>query len=181
MECTVAKTAADVRTDGIEEPAPTTIRAESTSPLWRLWQATEKLPFGHHIASQALRFAAPYFRTIPATIEHVEPGTARSRMRHWPWVRNHLGTVHAISLCNLAELTMGAVIEATLPPSHRWVPKGMSVSYVALAKGTMHGVATVELPADLDRVDVPVHVEVTDDDGTVVFTAQIDLWVTPKR
>lgn len=161
--------------------APTVIRQGSTSPLWRLWQATEKLPFGHHVASQALRFAAPYFRTIPAVVEDVEPGRATSRMRHWPWVRNHLGTVHAISLCNLAELTMGAVIEATLPPSHRWVPKGMEVAYVALAKGTMHAVATVDLPADLDRVDVPVHVEVTDDEDTVVFTARIDLWVTPRR
>ena len=176
--------ATDLRTRQSEtdaaDPSSTTIRAESTSPLWRLWQATEKLPFGHHLASQALRFAAPYFRTIPATIEQVEPGRATSRMRHWPWVRNHLGTVHAISLCNLAELTMGAVIEATLPPSHRWVPKGMSVSYVALARGTMHAVATVDLPAELDRVDVPVEVEVTDDAGTVVFTATIDLWVTPR-
>ena len=168
-------------TDDTAREIPTVIRAESTSPLWRLWQATEKLPFGHHVASQALRFAAPYFRTIPATIEHVEPGRATSRMRHWPWVRNHLGTVHAISLCNLAELTMGAVIEATLPPSHRWVPKGMSVEYVALARGTMHAVATVDLPADLDRVGVPVEIEVTDDEGTVVFTATIDLWVTPRK
>lgn len=100
-------------------------------------------------------------------------------MRHLPWVRNHLGTVHAISLCNLAELTMGAAIEATLPPTHRWVPQGMQVRYVALARGTMHAIATVDLPDDLDRVGVPV--EVTDDDGDLVFTATIDLWVTPRR
>jgi protocatechuate 3,4-dioxygenase beta subunit len=57
----------------------------------------------------------------------------------------------------------------------------MEVAYVALAEGTMHAVATVELPTDLDRVDLPVEVEVTDDDGQVVFTARIDLWVTPRR
>lgn len=165
----------------IDTDAGSPPHAASTSLLWRLWQATEKLPLGHHLASQVLRSAAPYFRTIPATVEHVEPGSASARMRHWPWVRNHLGTVHAISLCNLAELTMGAAIEATLPPTHRWVPRGMEVTYDALARGTMHAVATVDLPADLDRVGLPVHVEVTDDDGQVVFTARIDLWITPQR
>lgn len=159
----------------------TVVHQPSRSTLWRLWQVAERLPLGNHLASQVLRTAAPYFRTIPAVVEQVEPGRAQARMRHWPWVRNHLGTVHAISLCNLAELTMGAAIEATLPPTHRWVPRGMQVRYVALARGTMHAVAHVDLPADLDRVELPVPVEVTDDDGTVVFTATIDLWITPRR
>jgi len=129
-----------------------------------------------------MRIAAPYFVTIPATVEAAGQGRAEVRMRHMPWVRNHLGTVHAIALCNLAEMTMGLAAEATVPTTHRWIPKGMTVDYKAKARGTMHAVATLTLPEPLPTSgsgeEVPVAVSVTDDDGAEVFTAEIRIWVT---
>jgi hypothetical protein len=38
-------------------------------------------------------------------------------------VYNHLGAVHAIASCNAAEVAMGMLMEATVPRSHRWIPK----------------------------------------------------------
>ena len=38
---------------------------------------------------------------------------------------------------NLAELAGGLAVEASLPPSMRWIPKGMEVDYVRKAVGTM--------------------------------------------
>jgi Domain of unknown function (DUF4442) len=38
-------------------------------------------------------------------------------------VYNHLHTVHAIASCNAAEVAMGMLMEATVPRSHRWIPK----------------------------------------------------------
>jgi Domain of unknown function (DUF4442) len=32
-------------------------------------------------------------------------------------------TVHAIASCNAAEVAMGMLMEATVPRSHRWIPK----------------------------------------------------------
>ena len=129
-----------------------------------------------------MRLAAPYFVTIPATVEAAGPGRAEVRMRHMPWVRNHLGTVHAIALCNLAEMTMGLAAEASVPTTHRWIPKGMTVDYKAKARGTMHAVATLKLPEPLPAggsgEEVPVTVSVTDDEGAEVFTAEIRIWVT---
>ena len=129
-----------------------------------------------------MRLAAPYFVTIPATIESAGPGRAEVRMRHFPWVRNHLGTVHAIALCNLAEMTMGLAAEATVPSSHRWIPKGMTVEYKAKGRGTMHASATLALPDPLpaagDGEQVPVAVSVADDGGSEVFTAEIRIWIT---
>jgi acyl-coenzyme A thioesterase PaaI-like protein len=141
-----------------------------------------RLPFGERLFSFGYQLAAPYFLTIPARLVLVEPGRAEARMWQAPWVRNHLGTVHAIALCNLAEYTMGAVAEASVPATHRWVPKGMSVEYLALARGAMHAVATLELPAsDLgDGIELPVAVSVRDGGGTEVFTATIRIWVTAR-
>lgn len=165
-------------------PARTEAPASSASRVLRLYAAAQRLPGGRHLFSQAFRFVAPYFRSIPATVEHVAPGVATARMRHLPWVRNHLGTVHAIALCNLAELTMGLAAEATVPATHRWIPKGMEVAYLKKARGTMHATATLAIPGDVDdeadSVEVPVDVSVVDPEGTEVFTATIRIWVTPR-
>jgi hypothetical protein len=77
---------------------------------------------------------------------------------------------------------MGAVAEATIPASHRWVPKAMSVEYLAKARGAMHATATLDLPDPLtDRLELPVEVSVRDAGGTEVFTATITIWVTQRE
>ncbi|HKJ35043.1 MAG TPA: hotdog fold domain-containing protein [Solirubrobacterales bacterium] len=149
------------------------------------YRLAERVPFGvgRLAFSGAMRLAAPYFLSIPATVVSAEPGRAEAKMRHLPWVRNHLGTVHAIALCNLAELTMGLAAEATVPASHRWIPKGMTVAYQAKARGTMRATATIDLPEPLPRsgeegAEVPAAISVRDDAGTEVFSAEIRLWIT---
>ena len=151
----------------------------TASPLMRLHDRLAPLPLGGRLFSVAYQAAAPYFLTIPAVIEAVGPGRAQARMAQRPWVRNHLGTVHAIALCNLAEFVMGACAEATVPPGYRWIPKGMSVEYLAKARGTMHATATLSLPAALaDRQEATVEIRVEDDAHSTVFTAQIRIWIT---
>jgi acyl-coenzyme A thioesterase PaaI-like protein len=151
--------------------------------LMSAYRTLDRVPLvGRRAFSLAYQLAAPYFLTIPARIVDVEPGLGHARMAQTPWVRNHLGTVHAIALCNLAEYTMGAVAEATIPASHRWVPKAMSVEYLAKARGAMHATATLDLPDPLtDRLELPVEVSVRDAGGTEVFTATITIWVTQRE
>lgn len=148
-----------------------------------MYRRIERLPFGlgRPLFSRIYQLTVPYFLSIPASIESAEPGRATARMRHLPWVRNHLGSVHAIALCNLAEMVMGICAEATVPATHRWIPKGMTVNYTAIARGTMHATATLELP-DLNPggVEVPVAISVANDDGDEVFNAEIRIWITPR-
>lgn len=98
-------------------------------------------------------------------------------------VRNHIGTVHAIACCNLAELVAGTTLDISLPDSHRWIPKGMSVAYLKKAKGELTGVATVEdlsAIADDEAREVIVNVDITDRSSTVVVHADITMWISPK-
>jgi hypothetical protein len=101
-------------------------------------------------------------------------------------VKNHIGTVHAIALCNGLEAAMGALAEATIPSDKRWIPKGMEVSYTAKATSDITCVAETDpeqwtsgLPAE--GGDLPVRVKGVRDDGTVVIEGVIRLWVTPKK
>lgn len=152
-----------------------------TSRLLSAYRRLERVPFGRSLFSQGYRFAAPYFRTIPARVESVEPGLAVAQMRHAPWVRNHLGGVHAIALCNLAELTMGAAAEATVPGTHRWIPQAMEVAYRAKANGRMRATARIELPIPLgERQQVDVAIAIADRAGTEVLTGTIRIWVTAR-
>jgi hypothetical protein len=75
----------------------------------------------------------------------------------WWGVHNHIGTFHAIAACNLAEIAMGMLAEATVPASHRWLPKGMTVEYVAKAETGLRAVAELpEIPDFGDHGFVPV-------------------------
>lgn len=154
----------------------------STS-LLSSYQRITRWPCGHWLFSRAVCLRAPYFSTIAPLFVALEPGRCEVRIRDRRRVHNHIGTVHAIALCNLAELSAGVMAEATIPPNARWIPKGMSVEYLARAKGSMHAVASPMTP--LGEVNAgcewPVQVEVTDPTGTPVFRARIMMWVSPRK
>lgn len=62
-------------------------------------------PGGHWLFSRAVCLKAPYFASIAPRIENLAPHRYEASLRHRRRVSNHIGTVHAIALCNLAELS----------------------------------------------------------------------------
>lgn len=153
-----------------------------STEILSLYHRITRWPAGHWLFSRAVCIKAPYFGTIAPRFVTLAPGRCEVRMRDRRRVHNHLGTVHAIALCNLAELAAGVMTDATLPPAMRWIPKGMSVEYLKKATGTMNAVATPECPLDISEAgyDAPVLVEVSDNKGDVVFRARIAMWVSPR-
>ena len=97
-------------------------------------------------------------------------------------VLNHIGTVHAIAMCNLAELVAGTMTDASIPKTHRWIPKGMTVEYVAKARTDLRAVAELNpIPDITGAVELPVDVKVLDSAGNIVLKAEISMWVSPSR
>jgi acyl-coenzyme A thioesterase PaaI-like protein len=148
-----------------------------------LYRRMARWPAGHWLFSRAVCLKAPYFASIAPRVERLEPDCCEVTLRHRRRVSNHLGTVHAIALCNLAELAAGLMVDASLPPSMRWIPKGMTVEYLKKANGNMRATAT---PAQAIReaaegYELPVDVVVADPGGEAVFRAQIAIWVSPRR
>lgn len=148
-----------------------------------LYKRVTRWPAGHWIFSRLVCLKAPYFATIAPRFVALEPGRCVVRIRDRRRVHNHIGTVHAIALCNMAELSAGVMTDVTIPAGLRWIPKGMTVEYLKKAVGTMHAVATPEtgLPAPGEAAEWPVVVEVNDGSGETVFRARVQMWVSPRR
>lgn len=140
-------------------------------------------PGGKWLFSKLVCWKAPYFSSIAPRIEVLEPGRCVATIKHRRAVTNHIGTVHAIALCNLAEFTGGLACDVSIPASMRWIPKGMTVGYLKKAVGTMRAVAT---PAFAPReaaqgYELPFEVVVENPAGEAVFKATIAMWVSPKN
>ena len=149
-----------------------------------LWRKTSALPLGTRAFSLAFSQKAPYFASIRPRFTVIEPDRAELVIRKRRRVHNHLGTVHAIALCNGLEAAMGALAEATIPRDRRWIPKGMEVAYTAKATTDITCIAETDpkqWTADPgDGYDLPVRVRGVRTDGTVVVEGEIRLWVTEK-
>src|SRR3954468_5792489 len=146
-----------------------------------LYQRATRVPMvGKGAFSLAFALKAPYFLTIAPTLVELRPNHAAGRVRKWWGVHNHIGTVHVIAVANGLEMAMGALAEATIPAHLRWIPKGMELSYLALADSVITATAETD-PADWAQPgEVDVRVQATRADGTVVVRGVIRLHVSEK-
>jgi acyl-coenzyme A thioesterase PaaI-like protein len=151
-----------------------------------LWQKASRLPQGKRIFSIAFARKAPYFATVRPRFVELRPNHAELVIPKRRRVHNHIGTLHAIALCNGLEAAMGALAEATIPADKRWIPKGMDVAYTAKADSDVTCIAETDPEQWTDALpasggDLPVRVRGVRADGEVVIEGVIRLWVTPKR
>lgn len=158
-------------------------RPDDITSTFAAWKTLRAGLLGSTVFSLAMCLRVPYFRTLLPRVVELEPGRCVAIAPKWWGVKNHLGTFHAIAACNLAEIAMGMLAEATIPATHRWVPKQMTTRYLALAKTSLR--ATAELPVlpsfGEEGQDVVVPVAVRDRQGTEVVHADITIWVTKKK
>jgi hypothetical protein len=150
--------------------------------LLDLYERTSRLPVvGRPAFSLAFGLKAPYFLTIAPSLVELRPNHAAVRIRKWWGVQNHIGTVHVIAVANGLEMAMGALAEATIPDHLRWIPRGMELQYVAMADSVITATADTD-PADWAQPgEVPVRVQATRADGTVVVRGVIRLHVSERK
>ncbi|MFC9789649.1 hotdog fold domain-containing protein [Rhodococcus sp. NPDC127528] len=154
------------------------------TPTYRSWLRLPANRLGSVLFSVGMCARVPYFATVLPRVTDLAPGRCEVRAPKWWGVHNHIGTFHAIAACNLAEAAMGMLAEATVPTTHRWIPKAMHTRYLTKAETGLRAVAELpELPAFdqiAEGVDVVVPVSIFDRSGTEVVHADITIWVTPR-
>jgi acyl-coenzyme A thioesterase PaaI-like protein len=146
------------------------------------WQRFASRPCGKWAFSRLVCLKAPYFGSIRPRFEELRPEYCRIAIAKRRAVTNHIGTVHAIAMCNMAELAGGTMTEVTIPATHRWIPKGMTVEYLKKAATDLVAVATPGSKPDWSVPgDYQVNVTVSDRGNEPVFRAVITMWITPKK
>ena len=146
----------------------------------KLYRRLAARPGGRWLFTRLVCWRTPYFASIRPRVAELEPGHCRILLKRRRRVRNHIGTVHVIAICNALEMAMGVMAEASIPRHRRWIPKGMEVEYTAKAAGDVHATAEVDAGAWTGESDVPVTVTARLGDGTVVVSGTIHLWVTDQ-
>jgi len=147
-----------------------------------IWQRLSAKPAGKWLFSRVVCWKAPYFGSIRPAFVELRPGYGEVHMKKRRAVLNHIGTVHAIAMCNVAELAAGTMTDVTIPASHRWIPKGMSVEYIDKAETDLKAMAVIDpIPEFGAAAELPVTVTVVDANNRPVFRAVITMWVSPRK
>ena len=105
----------------------------------------------------------------------LEPGYSKVTIKNRRSVQNHLKTVHAIAMCNMAELAGGMMTDISIPKAARWIPAGMTVKYVRKAKTDLTAIADGSEIDWSTEGDIVVPVKVPDTADEIVFTADITM------
>ena len=150
------------------------------STIYPSYLKLNRLPGGKYLFSKAIGFTAPFFGKIKPKVIDLRPGYCEVEIKDRWGVRNHLGTVNAGALCSLAELTGGMALDSLVPSELRWIPRGMTVSYVKKATGTLSATSQLEAK-ELKEGDIVVPISVKNREGDEVFTADITFYLSLKR
>jgi hypothetical protein len=94
-------------------------------------------------------------------------------------VRNHLDSIHAVALMNLAELSTGLALNTALPDDARAILVRLTIEYVKKARGTLTSACDLAPVASSERREVEVAAEIRDAQGEVVARAAA-LWLVGR-
>lgn len=148
-----------------------------TSPALRLhtaWHRLSRLPGGRRIFDRLLRWTVPYSGSIRPRVLELEPGRATVAIHDRRRLRNHLRSVHAIALANLAELASGLAMTLALPTDTRGIPVRIEIDYVKKARGTITAHGHAAPPGSVtEELESEATAELKDQEGEVVATAVV--------
>ena len=135
------------------------------------WNLLAGLPGGKALFSRAIGQLAPYSASVGARVVALRPGFCQAAVDDRRAVRNHLQCIHAIALCNVAELAGNLAVAYALPDDARFIVAGLSIEYLKKARGTITATGECSPTMTSARHEYAVPVVLTDAAGEVVARA----------
>ena len=149
--------------------------------MLRLWRTVSPLPAGKWLFSRLLGFKVPYTGSVRPQVVELRPGYARVSMRDRRAVRNHLHSIHAIALANLAEVTSGLAMVVGLPEGARSIVTGFSIQYLKKARGPLTAECSTPIVDASVEGEHQIESVIRDAAGDVVARATAQWLVGPRE
>jgi acyl-coenzyme A thioesterase PaaI-like protein len=153
--------------------------AAPTAVLARWWQRLSPLPGGKTLFSIFVGRIAPYTGSMGARVVELRPGYSRWELRDRRKVRNHLNSIHAVALANLAEVASGTAMLMTIPPGVRAIVTALSIEYLKKARGRLVAECRCEVPPVTEEREQLVETIVRDQSEDVVARASVRWRLAP--
>src|ERR1017187_5202239 len=135
-----------IRTSTVETNAPMSRNDSPGAKLLSAWRRLSPLPGGRWLFTQLVKWMIPYTGSVSPRVEMLEPGFARISITQRRRLEQHLGSIHAIALMNVAEFASGAAMITALPAGYRGIVTKMSIEYFKKARGTVTAESRPALP-----------------------------------
>ncbi len=145
------------------------------------WDRLQSVPGGKWVFSKFVGQAAPYSGPIDAQIEVLRRGYCEVVLTDRRAVRNHLDCVHAIALCNLAEVAGNVGLAYGLPDDARFIVAGLEIEYLKKARGTIRAISTCAVVETSARREYDVPVSLRNEAGEEVARVVMRTLVGPKK
>lgn len=140
--------------------------------LLAVWRRLAPLPAGRWLFSVLLSRGVRYTGSIRPRVVELGPGRVVVTMRDRAAVRNHLGSIHAVALANLAEVSSGLALLAGLPADGRAILVRLEVDYAKKARGTLRSECDFAPVTSADEREIDVESRIRDAAGEVVATGR---------
>ncbi len=144
------------------------VNAGPGARILAMWRRCRTLPLGTTLFAWALGAQVPYSASIRPRVLELAPGHARVAIADRRGLRNHLGSIHAVALANLGELTSGLAMTTAMPPGTRAIVTALTTEYVKKARGRIVAASDVTLPPLAAETELEVAAELCDAEGAVV-------------
>ena len=152
----------------------------SVNIIREMWDRCSGVPGGKFVFSKLVGRMAAYTGSIDATVEELRNGYCRTTMKDRPRLRNHIRSIHAIALANLAELTGNMAVAYTQPDNARFIVATISVDYVKKGRGVITGECECPPISSTEKQQYQIPVTLRDALGDVVVRATLRTLVGPK-
>ena len=145
------------------------------------WQTLSPLPGGKLAFAKILGTANPYTGSIGARFLELGPGHAVIQLQQRRGVQNHVNSIHAAAVFNLAEATTGLALMFGLPDDARGLPINLNINYHKKSRGLLTCRCDCTPPSTSEEQEVDLSCTIHNAVGVLVADASARWAIGPKK